>query len=181
MRVVAERRPDLAERLERLRRRDPERFERVLMDAFMIRMERALAEAEADLGRHPGERTYERPGPPPEERRFERHVRELHERNEELERRSLELAERSRRLPHEEAEPEECRRVLDELTGAVNEHFEVRTELRRTELERVERELHRLRETIERMRRDFERRERERDTIIERRVRRLLGDEFGDW
>ncbi len=50
LRVVAERRPELAERLERLRRRSPERFQDVLVEALMSRLEDALNEAERNPG-----------------------------------------------------------------------------------------------------------------------------------
>lgn len=189
MRILAERRPELADRLERMRRQDPELFERVLMEAFMPRLERALDEAEADIKRHRprgpeqpgGPHDLRRPDQPRPEREFEHHTRELHERQEKLEMRSHELAEKLKRLRHEDAEPEARTALREELTGAVNEQFEVRTELRGLELQRIERELQRLHENVEKMRGDFERRQLERESIIEQRVRQLLGDDFGGW
>ncbi|MFH1747002.1 MAG: hypothetical protein ABIG44_08150 [Planctomycetota bacterium] len=196
MRVLGEHRPELAGRLERMRQHDPDLFERVLMEAFLPRIERALDEAEADIkrrgpqrpgrpdeprGPEDGPRGQRPPGPAAHEREFERHLRELHERQEEFERRTHELVEKIQRLREEDAEPEAREALQHELTGVVNEQFEVRTELREMEMQRIERELERLRVVIERMRHEFERRQQEREKIIERRVRHLMGNDFGDW
>jgi hypothetical protein len=64
-------------------------------------------------------------------------------------------------------------RIREELRGSVSEDFEVRTEMRRVELERIEQELNRLRRAVDQIRHELEVRERERDVIIERRVKEL--------
>ena len=182
MRVLAERRPELAERLERLRQEDPERFEAVVMDAFVVRMEHALAEAEADLDHRGG--PHQTPAEREErlrERELDQRMSELHMRHEQLEQRSHELAEMLHRLREEGTDAENAQRLRAELTSLVEEHFELRGALRQAELERIESELHRLNETVERMRNDLEQRERERGAIIERRVRELLGDDRDGW
>lgn len=47
LRLIAERRPELAERLERLRRESPARFREVVLDALTARLEEALNEVES--------------------------------------------------------------------------------------------------------------------------------------
>ena len=183
--------PDLAHRLVQLRDQAPQEFERVLGDALAIRFEEALARrGQRPMppgGPHP-------PGTPsgpkwdePEAReqhaRFEREMQELQGRNEELERHSAELTRRYHEL-RERPEPElreeqaELRRRIEET---VEQHFDVRTELREIELRRVEMELDRLREMVERIRDDVERREQARGSIIERRLRQLLGEGGDAW
>jgi hypothetical protein len=188
LRIIGHHSPELAGRLERLWRRSPERCHEVLMDALVFRLEEKLDEAERDLRhdepRPPGERESPRPphrGPdaPPREM-MERHMR-LEREHEECERVSHELAERLRHLQHEGGPAEARMETREELERVVNHQFEVRTQLRRFELERIERELSHLREVVERMQRQFERRERERGAIIERRIKQLLHDDMSDW
>lgn len=186
--LLAEEHPDLARRLVEMRDKAPEEFERVLADALAIRFEEALERA----GRRPESVGGQRPSGRPDwddsesrehHARFEREMRELHGRNEELERRSVELARRYRELrerrePELHAELEEIRALIERTA---NEHFDVRTELRAIELGRVEMELDRLRQMVERIRDDLERREQARDSIMERRLRQLLGEQGDDW
>jgi hypothetical protein len=205
LRYLRERRPELADRLERLRDRDPEGFRRVILDAFMLRLEEALAQEEArpglsgrqprapeqgraqfppGAGGPPGRGPVGPEGPaggplPPVPDEFFPRVQELQKRHEQLEMRSRELAERLRAGRVEPVSPEDRERLRAELERTVNEQFEVRTELRRIDLERIERELQRLHERVESLRRELERRERERGGIIERRIQQLLGDEGG--
>ena len=191
--LIAERHPELAERLARMRQGSPERFHRLLADALILRLEETLARE--GRGPFPPDR---RPMPDPpglprwegeereahqHQRALEREMDELHRRDEELERRSVELARRHREL-RERREPEleaECDEARHHLERGVHEHFEVRTELRRIELRRVELELDRLRGMVERIREDLERREHARDVIMERRVRQLLGEDAESW
>ena len=111
----------------------------------------------------------------------EKALRELHTRHEELERRSHDLAVELRELrergEHSERQPE----LMEALERAVNEHFDLRTELREFELRRIHGELEHLQKAVEEMRGDLERRARERDSIVERRVRTLLGEDTGGW
>lgn len=198
LRYLRERRPDLADRLERLRERDPERFRRVILDAFVLRLEEVLAEHELEGPRLPresrgpeGGRPPVAPGPgefppgpagqpvPPAPDEFAPRVQELHRRHDELEMRSRELGERCRRARIDQAPPEERERLRAELERTVNEQFDVRTELRHIDLQRIERELQRLHERVESLRRELERRQRERGAIIERRIDQLLGEEGG--
>ena len=71
--------------------------------------------------------------------------------------------------------------MREELTRVLNDQFDVRSELRRFELQRVERELARLRAAIERLQNDSDRRNRERGAIIERRIDQLLEDRASGW
>lgn len=207
MPLVGERHPELAERLRRLRQRSPEEFRRVLADALAVRLDEVLNQRpdrpispqwRERESRFPGrpeeirperivrrgerpEREVQRPGGPLEA--LEQEMQELHRHNEELERRSAELAERfnelrERRGPEPEEMRAELRRAIEETT---QEHFNVRTELRRIELRRIEIELDRLREMLERIRQDLERREHSRGVIIERRLHELLGDGGESW
>jgi hypothetical protein len=195
--LIAERHPELAEKLRQLRERSPEEFRRVLADAVALRLEEALERSEhrrfGPDQPSAGPRPPEPPGRPrwgeheremPEEHMaLERETQELHRRNEGLEHRSHELAERFRELRQRrdpELEPERDE-VRHQIERAVEEHFDVRTELRRIELRRVEMELDRLREVVERIRHDLDRREQGRGPIIEQRLRQLLGKEGEDW
>ena len=67
-------------------------------------------------------------------------------------------------------------RLRERLHDSVREHFELRSELRRIDLSRIEAELVRLREAVEQLRDELEHRQRERGTIIERRIRELTRD-----
>ena len=186
--LIAKDHPELARRLIDLRDNAPEEFERVLSDALAMRFEEALERAgrrSEPVGgqRPPGRPDWDDPESPEQHARFEREMRELHGQNEELERRSVELARRYRELrerrePGLQAEVEEVRASIERTA---NEHFDVRTELRAIELRRVEMELDRLRQMVERIREDLERREQARDSIMERRLRQLLGEEGDDW
>jgi len=205
LRYLRERRPELADRLERLRDRDPEGFRRVILDAFMLRLEEALAQEEGrpgppgrqprapeqgraqfppGAGGPPGRGPVGPGGPagaplPPGPDEFFPRVQELQKRHEQLEMRSRELAEHLRAGRFEPVPPEERERLRAELERTVNEQFDVRTELRRIDLERIERDLQRLHERVDSLRRELERRQRERAGIIERRIQQLLGDEGG--
>jgi hypothetical protein len=195
MRLIAERRPELAERLERLRREAPERFQDVLLDALTIRLRDALDEAEAQPRRPidmppraPGRP--EQPGEPPRIRGGEAEgrfaetrpaVRALDERQQRLEMRSHELAEQYRELRAGQQAGEPQQRIRDELATVVKEQFEVRSQLRTLELQRMERELQRLQETLERLQAEVERREHERESIIQRRIDQLLGEGASGW
>lgn len=325
IRLIAERRPDLAKRLERLRRQEPERFRDVLAEALIIRLEHILGDERPGPEHRPGERPPRRFGSGPEARfqegqekapALEREHRELQERAEALERELHELEERDARpearervraqlerthdelagirerleeierhrhhaelderlrglhREHEELEeraralrselheleeadapPEHredtrhqmervCQRLeevvrqlkelerhghravdelalhqlrrrheeleeqsqklaaelrelrergehrerqaelMEALARTVNEHFDLRTELREFELRRIHGELEHLQRAVEEMRGDLERRARERDSIVERRVRMLLGEDTGGW
>lgn len=189
--LIARDHPDLAERLTRLRESSPEEFERVLADALAIRFEEAHERHTQESvpsergtrppGRPPGPR-WDKPEAREQQASFEREMHELQRRNEELEQRSAELVRRYREL---RGRPEESREERDavrrRIEEAVEEHFNVRTELRSHELRRVELELDHLREMVERIRGDVERREQARGSIIERRLQQLLGQEASDW
>lgn len=187
LRAIAEHRPDLAERLERLWHRSPERFRQVLLRSLILQLEDELNRGEHEAGPPPPlprfkPRHVEHPGlPPGPPDEFEEHVRALERRNEQLELRSHELAERLRAMRGAGASEAEREPLLGELQDAVNEHFDVRTELRKAELERIERELHRLRQMLENMRRGLERRAHERETIIRGRVGKLLNQKSDGW
>lgn len=191
LRMVRAHRPELAERLARLARQSPDRFHEVLVEALISRLESALDETEAEPGppgrpeRGPRSPVRPRPGPaepggPPPGDVLPR-VRELEERHGELERQSQELARQMRELG-EGADAEVRHAALrEQLVRVVNEQFEVRTQLRHMELERMQRELHRIQEMVERLQGQLERRERERPAITERRIGQLLGEDAAGW
>jgi chaperonin cofactor prefoldin len=184
LRLLAERRPRLAERLVRLRERDPERFEDVIANAVGKRLERALDEEQA----RPGQERPRRPRPPRPERaerghapEMEGHVRELQEQQEKLERQSRELAGQLRRMQHEGAPEDQQQHAREELMQVVNQQFDVRTELRKAELERLEGDLHRIQERLDRIRGNLDRRQAERGEIVGRRMEQLLGEDDVGW
>jgi hypothetical protein len=196
--LIAKDHPDLARRLVEMRDKAPEEFERVLADALAIRFEEALQRADRDAMATPGPRPPGAPAGPewdepqlrgPGTQFFAQETSELERRNEELERRSVELAQRCKELrqsqpqgPQASLESEELRRQLKRtLEQTVDEHFGVRTELRRLELRRVEMQLEGLRQVVERIREDLERREQARESIMERRVKQLLGEQGDGW
>ena len=111
----------------------------------------------------------------------EQGVHKLHRRHEELERRSHDLAAELRELRERGEHSERQAELMEALARTVNEHFDLRTELREFELRRIHGELEHLQKAVEEMRGDLERRARERDSIVERRVRMLLGDDTGGW
>ncbi len=189
--LIARDHPELAERLTRLRESSPEEFERVLGDALAIRFGEALERHTQES--MPSERGPRPPGRPPgprrdepeareQQARFEREMHELQRRNEELGQRSAEFV---RRYRESRERPEESREERDSLRRrieeTVEEHFNVRAELRAHELRRVEAELDHLREMVERIRDEVERRAQARGSIIERRLQQLLGEEGSDW
>jgi hypothetical protein len=189
LRIIAERRPDLAARLEELQRRSPQRFEEVLADALMFRLEDTLGDAEpgeappADerRGGAPASRPAGPRGPGPQasltpELRAE--LRRLNERQEQLETRSQELAVRLREAKL--ADPEKTQ-LRDELKQAITEQFEVRSELRRFELERLQREVERIRAAVDRLQTELQRRTQEKSAIIDRRLEQLMGTDAGGW
>jgi hypothetical protein len=202
LRMIAEHRPELARRLEELRARSPQQFREVLFQAVMSRLEVVLDEAErhpapperpeggpgrpgmmeppgpGGMGPGPGFAPGGAPGgprpePPPR-------MRELAERNERLEVRSHELARRIRELGPK-APAEERDGLRQELAGVVKEQFEIRTELRKAELEQIQHELQRLREMVEKMQSGLERRQKEAEAIIKERMEQLAGDEAAGW
>jgi hypothetical protein len=178
----------LAEMLERAEHR--RRGERPERRRFGPRgMEEGNPERQGPRGRRPDRPR--RPGldgppgpnhpPPPPDREMELRLRELHQRHEQLERESQEIAERFRGELHGEGGHEPRDEMRHALERVVNEHFEVRTQLRQLELERLAHELEMLKRELERMQRQFEQRQRERDVIIQRRLRQLIGKDFGGW
>jgi len=189
LRIIAERRPDLAARLEELQRRSPRRFEEVLAEALMARLEGALGEIEGDepplrdeprpegaTSRPSGPRRMgPQPGLPPELRA---EVRKLNEQQERLEVQSHELA---ARLREPELAKEEQARLREELKKIVAEQFEVRSELRRFELERLEKDVERIRAAVERLQTELKRRAQEKSAIIDRRLEQLTGNDPSGW
>jgi hypothetical protein len=115
---------------------------------------------------------------PPEVRA---HVRELEEQHEQLERQCQEAAQKLRERRAGGAPAEEQDRLRDELAGAVKHQFEIRTELRKVELQRIEHELQRIREMVENLQRELEQRDKERETIIQKRIDQLLGRDNTGW
>ena len=183
LRIIAAERPDLARRLERLRQRSPEQFRRLMVEALVSRVEEALNDLEPPPGPaqqppEPGPPLGGRQGPPAE---FRRHLAELEDRQRELEMRSHELAGRLREIPPQDADSEPAQALREELTRVVQEQFDVRTALRRAELERMGRELQHLRAALERLERELEHRSRERAAIIQQRIDQLLGQDRSAW
>ena len=198
LRLIGERRPELVERLTALRDQSPDEFHRVLVEALLAQLEGPLGDAEQrpgrrapgiGVGRRDGPQVggrgraggfggsrggWDEPGPPAR-------VRELEEQHERLEVQSHDLAARLRELRAQEREPEEQQRLREELAGVVKQQFEVRSELRRAELERVQRELSRLQGALEKLERELQQREKERESIIERRLQQLVGEDASGW
>lgn len=71
--------------------------------------------------------------------------------------------------------------MREELVGLVKQQFEVRTELRKAELQRIEHELQRIREMVENLQRELAHREQEREAIIQKRIDQLLGQDANGW
>ena len=123
-------------------------------------------------------------GPSPEVRE---HLRALEEKQGSLEGRVRELAEQLRGPQAEKMSADEKTRLREELGKVLNGQFDVRTELRKTELDRITHDLTRLREVFDRIQKDFETRQPERATsveratIVERRMNQLLGGDATDW
>ena len=189
--VIREHHPDLARRLYDVQQRSPEEFERLLADALAIRLRGALERLD-ETGDRPtrGERA-ERPGRdplhlgppgrpedvPPPIRELDRETRELTNRNDEIQQRTLELVDEYGRLGESEEATEADRTALrDRLKSTINEHFEVRSELRRIELRRIEFELSHLGRMVDGLRQELKTRDELRESIIERRLRLLLGE-----
>jgi hypothetical protein len=187
LRAIAQERPELAERLRRLWRESPEKFREVVVRSLAAQLEVALDEAErvparpGPAGRPPGERPPRPAGPAEEDERQLRQRRELEQRHEQLEDRTRDLVNRLRQLRAEGGPAEASEGTERELREVVNAQFEVRTQLRRLELERIEQNLRRLQQMLERMRQGLEHRERARGAIIDRRVEQLTGEGLGDW
>ncbi len=93
----------------------------------------------------------------------QRYVRALKER--ELERRSHELAREWRDASSDQKDP-----IKDELNGVLDELFDVRETQRSDQIVELERELERLRETLKD-------RQANKHTIVESRLKELLGEE----
>ncbi len=197
LRLLGERRPELAERLERLRQRSPQKFREVIFEAFVSRLDEFLDAAEegggpeagaADFPPREGPRRFEPgrgggprrgpEGPPPEDRA---RIEELEKRQAELEQRSHELARRAHEARAAGGSSEHLDGLRNELRAVLNEQFEVRTALRKLELEHISRQLTHLRSVLERIQGDLEQRERERAAIIDRRIEQLLGDGSAGW
>ncbi|MBI4616264.1 MAG: hypothetical protein HY720_21805 [Planctomycetes bacterium] len=151
LRHAREEGPEHFEKLSRLREENPDEFFRVVRK-IAEELERRHRE-EKD-----GEPHGERPGDDPE-------AREHMKRQEELERRAKEIAEAFRRADGAE-QREELRGKLRETLGAI---FEMREQMRRRELERLQHE-------IEEMRQALERRRENREAIIEKRLREMTGE-----
>jgi DNA repair exonuclease SbcCD ATPase subunit len=187
--LLSERRPGLAERLTRLRERDPERFEDIIADAVGKRIERALDEQEGEPAdqERPGEPVPPPPmhaprmGGPHHRLEMDEHARGLQEQQEKLEQQSRELAGQLRRMQREGAPQEQMQRRRDELTQIVNQQFDLRTELRKTELERLEQDMKRIQERLDQVRQNLERRQAERGEIVARRMEQLLGEDSSGW
>lgn len=209
LRNVKRRRPELAGRLNELLKKNPKRFEDVVMQALMRQIEESLGRQErrdrerADRAPRRGSergRAERRPRPPrepaqaqrpqrPPGRRpaaeprveirreaFTRRLADLRRRNDDSEIESRELATELRRRIRGGEGPRGPERMRAHLRKTVGEHFELRSELRRLDLVRIETELARLQEAVNRLRSELELRSHERRGIIERRIRQLIED-----
>lgn len=193
LRNFKRRRPELAGRLNELLKKNPKRFEDVLMRALMRQVEGSLDRHEGREGeraeREPRRaRERERARRPPRRRpaaepragirreAFTQRLEELRRRNDDSEVKSRELATELRRRIRGGEGPRGPERMREHLRETVGEHFELRSELRRLDLTRIEAELARLREAVNRLRSELELRSRERGAIIERRIRQLTED-----
>ena len=182
LRIIAERRPELAARLENLMRNSPEKFEEVLAKALMFQLESALNDVDDEPaprdGKHPvppGE-----PGPGPDQRSHEAQakMRELIEKQDQLELQSRTLAEKLRATGLSDADKQSLR---EELRRTIEEQFEVRSTLRQHELERLQKEIERLQAGVARVQAELDKRGKEKEAIIKHRVEQLLGDAASGW
>jgi len=200
LQMVIAQRPELGERLQKLAERARGRLPGLLREALLLHFEQVLDDAEHALERPETMPAEPMPpegppglGPPP----FGLHrppgfegmppelrgrIRELEQKQGELERRAQELARQVReaRDRHPDA-PDAAKDQRAELNRVVGEQFEVRTALRKLEVERIGRELKMMREALERVQKDLQEREAERGSIVERRVKQLLGEDASDW
>ena len=83
--------------------------------------------------------------------------------------RRLEVESREIALEYRRAKGEDRDKLREKLVKVINAHFEARQERRELELKQVEKEVERLRDAIKR-------RNEARETIVERRVRKLAGE-----
>lgn len=193
---IEERRPELAERIRGLHTLAPRRFEGVMFEGLLLHLEQIVGEAEHALAAAPTDTQPEppeppgpgphgpghaRPGPPPLPPELRGRQAELERQHQELERRSQELARMAREQQERQPDAPQVEALRNELRQAINAQFAVRTELRKLELERIERELRMLQGALERTQRDLERRARQQADIAERRLRQLLGGDPSDW
>lgn len=135
-----------------------------------------------------------RPGLPPlsaeelqQDKQFEDQVRKLHDDHAEREKRVRRIAGEARALMAELSRKGEkaegnaqLAKMRDDLTAAVKEQFETRTQLRQLEITRMQRDADRLRKTAEEAIAEVKRRGDQRDTILQKRVEQLLGVDKGD-
>ncbi|HPM23425.1 MAG TPA: hypothetical protein PLP66_05935, partial [Phycisphaerae bacterium] len=151
LRLIGEQRPELAQRLERLRRESPDLFREVLLQALSARLEDALNAVGATPG-VPGAES--QPGGPPRDRHgadfggpggpppgggrgpgelspeLRGRLHELEERHAQLEARSREVAARLAGVRAQGAAEDVQDALREELRNVVREQFDVRSELR---------------------------------------------------
>lgn len=193
LRIIRERRPELANRLDQLCRKSPGRFQEIVADALLFRLEERLDELDRSEQRSPStspDREPDHPPPPvPGPRRgpdapspeLRERFSQLVEQERNLENRSRELAGRLREKRAQNATSDELKTLRDELERALNDQFDVRTEFRKLDLQRLEQELARLRTMLEKMHGEFETRQQERGAIIDKRMEQLLGTPNSEW
>ena len=105
----------------------------------------------------------------PEMERQDPEMFKLMKEDDDLDRQTREVAMRHRRAPTEERV-----KIKQQLTDLVGKQFEVRQQRRMLELKRVEEELKRLREAIDR-------RKEARDSLVNKRVQQLIGEDMVDF
>lgn len=125
-------------------------------------------------GGPPGERP---PRPSPEQaeelRAMRTRIRETQERHQQIDeqiRRVVETLARGDR-PGTDADRQ---KLAQDVHHLLQQQFDVRTELRRLELERMETEIRMLQQQLERVRTDMDRRGQQREKLIERHLQRIL-------
>ncbi len=193
LRVLGDRRPDLAERVERMMLENPGAFAELFANSIVAELDGAgpqgppLLRGLAGRGGHrpplggPGRPPFPPPGerPPPGRPGFgppDGEMLRLRERDRDLERACRETADQLRGAG-EGADHAQRERAREQLRQQVTEQFDLRTQMRAAELKRVEADLRRIQEALQRLSAEMERRARERDTIIARRVESLLSAE----
>jgi chromosome segregation ATPase len=95
---------------------------------------------------------------------FDPRMAELDRTDQELNAKSVDLSMRFRHAP-----PAEREKIKQEISEAVNRHFDVRQERRELQLQRLEEELARLKESIQA-------RQQAREEIVKKRLAELLGE-----
>ena len=188
--LLADEHPELVERLKQMREQSPAGYERLVADALAIRFEHAMKHGgPGPKLRGPflppdeldGVEEMKPPGDRPPFPGFDYELEEtwqaLLQRDDELDAQTTVLVEQYKQLAEDGSvgHREALAKVRENLEQTVQKHFELRGEIRKIELQRIEQELKHLQEVVDHIRQNLTRREKARDSITSRRIEQLLG------